>query len=300
MRLLYLSSAAGADYQCDMLFHGLRMLLGADVVDVERLWFMYGDAFTDDPARRGRLYGKGFSLYGLLGSDEGVDRTDIEAKIRAHYFDAVVYGSIHRCQTFLSTVLDVYDSKDILFIDGEDYPRQMFWPLMHRGLYFKREQDGGQHDTLPIQFAIPEEKIAAPGLTKTQLAAFIDPRDRSTYIYDSEADYYDDYRRSCFAVTTKKAGWDCLRHYEIMANRCMPIFPELDKCPPRTMVYFPRLEIWQLNHLLQECGGDHFATTIGMAQWQSGVDRIDRFLHQHLTTTALARRVLDQWRRAAL
>lgn len=294
MRLLYLSSAEGADYQCDMLFHGLRTLLGNDVVDIHRLWFMYADAFADDPARRDRLYGKGFSVYGLLGDDSGVDRDDIAAKIRNHYFDAVIFGSVHRCQMFLDDVLDAYDPQDILFIDGEDYPRQMFWPLLHRGLYFKREQDAGQHGTLPIQFAIPEEKIAATSL-KTQVGAFIDPRDRSTYIYDDEAEYYADYRRSLFAFTMKKAGWDCLRHYEIMANRCVPVFLELDKCPPQTMVHFPRLEIWRLNFMLQEKGAAYFATPEGSAAWAADMERIVAFTRRHLTTAALARRVLDAW-----
>lgn len=296
MRLLYISAAEGADYQCDMLFHGLRTLLGDDVVDIHRLWFMYADTFKDDPASRNKLYGMGFSVYGLLGDDAAVDRDDIAAKIRSRYFDGVIFGSIHRCQMFLDEVLDAYAPQDILFIDGEDYPRQMFWPLLYRGLYFKREQDGGQHGTQPIQFAIPEEKIAA-GSVKTQLGAFIDPRDRSTYIYDNETDYYDDYRRSCFAVTMKKAGWDCLRHYEIMANRCVPVFLDLDKCPPQTMVHFPRLEIWRLNLLLQEKGADYFATPQGSAVWAAGMERTVAFTRRHLTTTALARRVLDVWRR---
>lgn len=297
MRLLYVSPGNYADYQCDMLFHGLRTLLGPDVVDVNRLPYMYAETFRDDPAARGRLYGRGFTLYGLLGSDADVDRGDIEAKIRTRHFDAVIYGSIHRSQAYLPLVLDTYAPKDILFIDGEDYPRQMYWPLVNRGLYFKREHDGHPPTVLPIHFAIPEEKIAGSSV-KTQLSAFIDPRDRSTYIYDREEDYYADYRRSCFAVTMKKAGWDCLRHYEIMANRCVPLFIGLESCPPLTMFRFPRYEIWQLGRLLEERGAEYFQTGEGVAVWCDGIDRIMRFLHRHLTTAALARHVLDCWRGA--
>lgn len=297
MRLLFISAAEGVDYQCDALFHGLRTLLGPDVVDVHRMWHMYADEFVNDPQRKGRLYGKGFTLYGLLGSDADVDRDDIERKIKTRYFDAVIYGSVHRSQMYLNSVLDAYDPRDILFIDGEDYCWQMFWPLLGRGLYFKREQDGDRHGALPIQFAVPEEKIAVGASVKNQLSAFIDPRNRATYIYDDEAAYYDDYRRSCFAVTMKKAGWDCMRHYEIMANRCIPFFLDLDKCPPQTMTLFPRLEIWQIGNLLQEKGGEYFSTAEGGAIWRAQVERIDRFLRRHLTTTALARRTLDAWRR---
>jgi hypothetical protein len=297
MRLLYLSPANYADYQCDMLFHGLRTLFGTEVVDVNRLSYMYADTFRDDPEAKCRLYGKGFTLYGLLPPDDGVDRTDIERKIRARHFDAVIYGSIHRSQMFLPEVLNAYPPQDILFIDGEDYPRQLYWPLMNRGLYFKRENDGASPALLPIHFAIPPEKIVS-GTTKTELFAFIDPRDRSTYIYDREEDYHADYRRSCFGVTMKKAGWDCLRHYEIMANRCVPFFVGLDACPPTTMHRFPRYEIWWLNHLLQTRGGEYFQTTEGVAAWQAGVAAIGRFLEDHLTTTALARYVVECWRRA--
>ena len=296
MRLLYISSATGVDYQCDLLFHGLRTLFGADVVDVNRLWYLYAEEFSDAPEKRAQLYGKGFTVSGLLASDADVDRTDIEAKIRARHFDAVIYGSIHRGQMFLPQVLEAYEPQDILFIDGEDYPRQIYWPLVNRGLYFKRENDGASPALLPIHFAIPPEKIVHTS-AKTQLVAFIDPRDRSTYIYDSEEAYYADYRRSCFGVTMKKAGWDCLRHYEIMANRCVPFFIGLDACPPTTMHRFPRYEVWTLNHLLQTRGGEFFQTAEGVAAWQTGVAAIGRFLERHLTTTALARYVVDCWMR---
>ena len=40
----------------------------------------------------------------------------------------------------------------------------------------------------------------------------------------NESDYYKDYQRSYFAITCKKGGWDCLRHYEILANAVSPTF----------------------------------------------------------------------------
>ena len=48
------------------------------------------------------------------------------------------------------------------------------------------------------------------------------------------------YRQSMFALTSKKGGWDCLRHYEILAAGCIPIFEDLDSCPPDTLVSFPK------------------------------------------------------------
>mgnify|MGYP003721134639 FL=1 len=36
---------------------------------------------------------------------------------------------------------------------------------------------------------------------------------------------------SKYAVTMKKAGWDCMRHYEIAANLTVPCFYLLDEKP---------------------------------------------------------------------
>lgn len=92
----------------------------------------------------------------------------------------------------------------------------------------------------PIQFAVPECKVVTAIPEKDQDFAFIIPGKVDTYIYTEEADYYKDYQRSFFAVTTKKAGWDCLRHYEILANGCIPYFLDLDSCDENTMYFLPR------------------------------------------------------------
>ena len=52
--------ANAEDYLADSLLHGLRSLLGADVVDVPRRDSLY--AVGD----RSRVYGRGFTLYGTL------------------------------------------------------------------------------------------------------------------------------------------------------------------------------------------------------------------------------------------
>ena len=75
MRILYISGAEGPDYVCDMLFHGLRRLLGADVVDVNRLWYMYAHEFGEGRHDKSQLYGRGFTLYGLLDDDARPNRS---------------------------------------------------------------------------------------------------------------------------------------------------------------------------------------------------------------------------------
>ena len=53
-------------------------------------------------------------------------------------------------------------------------------------------------------------------------------------------DYKAEYGRSYFAVTRKKAGWDCLRHVEVIALGAVPYVPDLQFLPPKTMVFYPR------------------------------------------------------------
>ena len=59
-------------------------------------------------------------------------------------------------------------------------------------------------------------------------------------MYDDELSYYQGYRESMFGVTFKKAGWDCMRHYEIIMNACLPYFKDVEYLPPRTMANWPR------------------------------------------------------------
>ena len=48
--------------------------------------------------------------------------------------------------------------------------------------------------------------------------AFLIPGRGETYIYQTEPEYYENYQRAYFALTCKKGGWDCMRHYEILAS----------------------------------------------------------------------------------
>ncbi|WP_237479969.1 hypothetical protein [Lichenibacterium dinghuense] len=292
MNVLFISGGTSVDYQCDMLFHGLRSLFGPAAVDAERMPYMYAADFADGSQRREALYGRGFTCYGLLGSDGAVDRTDIPAKIAARFFDLVVYGSIRRCQSHLQDVLDHYPAGRVVFVDGED-DQLVATPLLGRGTYFKRELAAPGPCVAPIQFAIPAERLRPSVAEKRKLFSFIDPRDRSTYVYGSEEPYYADYAESLFGYTCKKAGWDCLRHYEIMANRCVPNFEGLEQCPAWTMVHLPKLELTEARSALLQHGVGFFERSEGRALWDRLEARIDRAMRRHLTTEALARYVVD-------
>jgi hypothetical protein len=93
----------------------------------------------------------------------------------------------------------------------------------------------------PIAFSIPEDRLASGEEPKTKLlgthvvdpeVAALVPGAAVRYAFDSEDAYYDDLRSSRFAVTTKKAGWETLRHYEIAASGTVPCFRDLQRKPP--------------------------------------------------------------------
>ena len=295
MRILYISGGGAQDYLCDMLFHGLRQLEGTEVVDVKRMWFMYGSEFQGEAGaqRKARLYGKGFSVYGLLGDDSGVDRDDLETKISLRYFDAIIYGMVWRCRDYLSLALQKYPPYRLAFVDGADH-QGMVHGLMGRGLYFKRELNGWWPTVLPIQFAIPREHVKTNRVVKTKPLAFIDPRRRETYVYDDQTSYYADYATSLFGVTVQKTGWDALRHYEILANRCIPWFLDIETCPPPTLPFFPKYQLFKIKQAIEEKGVDYFMTNEGMEVWERYHGEVARVFERHCTTEALARYVLDQ------
>ena len=218
-----------------MLFDGLRTVLGKDVVDVNRLNYMYDDTRQSD---RISLYGKGFTLYGQL-PDEEIDRSDISAKIAARYFDFVVYGSVWRNLDYYHLVRGTYPSDRIAFIDGED-EQILRRDVVGSGLYFKRECNRTFREVLPINFAIPARVVRLAATQKTKVLATVIPSVPQTYIFDNQQQYYGDYAVSQFAITHKKAGWDCLRHYEIMANGCIPLFHDIHHCPSHSLISLPK------------------------------------------------------------
>ena len=54
---------------------------------------------------------------------------------------------------------------------------------------------------------------------------------QTNYAFSSEADYQKNLGESRFGITTKRGGWECLRHYEIAANGAIPCFRNLNQKP---------------------------------------------------------------------
>jgi hypothetical protein len=212
VRVLFVAASA-QNYLCDGIFLGLRSLLGNNVVDYPRMDAMYE---TLSLAQRRELYGRGFSLYGLL-PDLAVDRVDIEHKLAEGYFDVAIFSDIHRTFGRYLELLPLLGRVRVAVLDGCDTPamypysgnywrrpERWFLPRAHtRHLYFKREWTnetlrsryfhllpGGAfrrvrppNNLRSIAFSFPDEKILRPDERVVKRALFaqhiVDPEVRA-------------------------------------------------------------------------------------------------------------------------
>ena len=107
----------------------------------------------------------------------------------------------------------------------------------------------------PLSYCVPDENIVDFHSIKDKkhiIISDIIPGDNLTYRFgpDDEKEYNEHYQESFFAYTNKKGGWDCLRHYEILANGCIPIFKNLDNSPKYTLTTLPKDLIIETNQKL--------------------------------------------------
>jgi hypothetical protein len=140
----------------------------------------------------------------------------------------------------------VNSKSKIIFIDGHDdtYIEKKF--LKH-GLYFKREYIETTKNVESINFSVPKSKILKSiDIKPIHLVAPLIPGKSKTYIYKNEEDYYKMYQKSIFGITYKKTGWDCMRHYEILMNGCLPLFLDIENCPDLTMKNLPKKKITEI------------------------------------------------------
>ncbi|MES2648299.1 MAG: hypothetical protein V4717_15590 [Bacteroidota bacterium] len=279
MKVLFLH-ANNPDYLSASLFHGLRLVLGDNCIDLPRFDWMYRP-FPD--LLKHQIRGYGFTLFGLIPDDpvSNNDRFKV-CQDHIHEFDYYIIADIWRQWDDYSRLCRLVARDRIVVIDPADKPRVFPWNNLvkeHRYFrrslaflfkpvkyYYKREMVGTREalaalpalfDSFaksllptkisPISFSIPEEKILrTDACERSQLFAsnivdeevsektagsFYTPLGEQQYAFDSEQAYYADIQQSRFGITTKRSGWDCLRHYEIAANGAVICFKHLDKKP---------------------------------------------------------------------
>ena len=255
-RVLFLTESR-EDYLADSLLHGL-ISLGLEVVDYPRKQILYsGNQSRPDSPPLG-VRGHGFTLYGLL-PDRPVDRTFVIQRLERGWFDLVVIGQIWRQWGQLLDLAPLLQTVPVVLLDGDDdtrlfhcsgtrlrrYGWQPFPVRSGRCFYLKRELQGDfrqspQCQVIPASFSIPEQKIRPINISgkKYRLASHCVDHEVAqacglhvSYAFASEEAYYDNIASSRFAVTTKRGGWDCLRHYEIAAAGALPCILKLETKP---------------------------------------------------------------------
>lgn len=149
---------------------------------------------------------------------------------------------------------------------------------------------------IPVTFSIPEEKLVRKIPEKTKLISDLIPGKKETYIYNTEEAYKNEYKKSIFALTIRKAGWDCLRHYEIIANGCIPYFPGIEECPKNTMALYPKHLQYEANSLYRRLK-DTSIETLSDNDKQECYNLANKFLtytQNTLTTGKMAEYILEK------
>ncbi len=332
MRVLFVTHPK-EDYLADSLFHGMRSLLGENCVDFPKCLPLYqttpSDVLRQTYGRGFTLY-TGL-LHEIPIDRHQIDQRLASGDFDLVVFSNIwrqyeLYLQFRRHLTPNNTI--IVDGEDT----AAGFPfagRFLCSPLpaelrvLHRQyLYFKREWTP---DTVfgvtpflwhrltgtpvpeprflrRIAFSIPEEKLVTgtPIKTKDFPAHIVDPEiakalpeASSDYAFTEEASYYRDLQSSRYGITTKRAGWDCMRHYEIAANQCLPCFRELDRkpstCAPHgltsenAIIYadFP-----DLRHQIDSLSDDAYQNKL----------RLCRDWIQGQTTVRRAKQVIDAWR----
>ena len=252
MKILFVPTIS-PNYQGDLLensiLHGLRTVLGKNCVDYPRKKIMYHD-FSE--TKKDSLHGRGFSLL----TEPILDLSEEERKLDK--FDAILYGDGHMYGEKNNKELNKLANNNVWVLDGHDLhgnaPRKINIKEGDEEINvigaqfkksFKRELVEKVDDVYPTGFGIPTHRIMTfNSEKKDQLfqktapdnALFNDVKDIGGgfkhHKFTDEEKYYNDLNRSWFGLTCKKGGWDCLRHYEIIAARSVLLFKDYNKKHP--------------------------------------------------------------------
>ncbi len=262
MKVLFIPSELyPSDFQRETIFYGLRNLQNKGMLTYEttfvnkRLYsshdqfvhchYTYQKKWTED-------------------IPSPPNRDEILEKINDRYYDCIIYNitNYELEKNQLPKLYRLYED-NLFVVNGEDGGGNEFlkgflleYPKLK---YFKREINDGKYQDrsiLPINFGFPDELIEDFPVVKKKDISSIIPGDSSTYICNNEPKYYQEYQKSKFAFTFSKCGWDCLRHLEIIFNKCIPLFLDLDHCPAYSLYFYPKF--WMSHALMKLTNIDLF------------------------------------------
>ena len=311
MRILFITTSdprAQGDYLEVSMLHGLRQVLGKDCVDYPRKKVMYHD-WGDTPKEE--LHGNGFTLY----KHPIKDLTQKERKLEN--FDFVLYGVSHAYGVEENPNLNsLVGDENVWHLDGHDL--YGFAPRMiesqgekiigvQKPQTFKRELvEHHLPNVFPTGFGIPEYQIRQIDYTiKDQLYQKTAPDDalfknvtdiggsRTHHKFSVESDYYNDLSRSWFGLSCKKGGWDCMRHYEIMAAGSLLLFKDYDKksilCSPQNLPCYSYSNHVELHELMNSLVVDNKPTD----EYVEMITKQRQWLYSTGTTKARAQAVIN-------
>lgn len=254
------------------------VLCGLYQINNIEVFLSYGKdyLFDDFETEFSKLYGRGFTYSRNIPSDlrKVHSSTEIKKNIKNGFYNAIFIQDPYL--NISSLIYFLLHKQHLIVIDGTDYQFskmklseykyfvyeilsnifrlklsytskfRMLFPVLEKlnhskKIYFYKRELLENQDAHPIGISINKKKITNYNCSKEILLAHLIPGVQETYIYKSEDDYYNSYKKSHFGLTVKKGGWDCLRHLEILANDCIPYFPDIENCPESTMTFFQKL-----------------------------------------------------------
>ena len=256
-RVLVLRDGRHCNYLTDMIWINLAVDERINLFSNSYPSFLF-NTNGDFSSNIGFAHGSGFTFYGKLEKSEFIDCCVSDYEVVFDYYDYVIFPSIRDFDKYFWRCLRRFGGEKVIAIDGND-DECISWHSKYC-IYFKRETSPIAYSSgiNPIQFFIPKlilENIknqTKEFSSKKYLLAPCDPRDRSTFIYTNEKDYFQQYKESFFAYTEIRGGADALRHYEIIASGAVPYFRDLELVPKYCLNNYPKKLQHEANNLYEQ------------------------------------------------
>tara|TARA_S200002703_G_scaffold42949_1_gene37377 strand:+ start:3329 stop:4276 length:948 start_codon:yes stop_codon:yes gene_type:complete len=287
------------------ILNGLRSVLGSNCIDYPKKKIMYHD-FSESP--KNTLHGKGFTLLTHKIADLSQDQRFICD------IDAILYGCGHMYGEGRAPELEKY-CDNIWFLDGHDLYGNAPKKIFHDGesiiatqftKCFKRELvEQNLLDVYPTGFGIPTHRIMPIKLNnKTQMFQKTAPDNClfktvndlgggfKHHIFSEEKSYYEDLSSSWFGLTCKKGGWDCLRHYEIIASGALLLFKDYDRKPEYCSPQNLPCDSYTTDSQLKKIVSDYIVDGKPTKKYVDALLKQREWLIQHGTTEARALKIL--------
>jgi hypothetical protein len=315
MRIAFITHAY-PNYVPDLLLHGLRKLLGPNVVDYPRKDCLYEGVLGLGVCPEDQL------CPGWFPTEGSIDRDDMEAKLKNGYFSLIV--SDLRALPALCRMTSESKAK-LVIIDGEDHP----FPIPAGPYVICRRETDGTDFSIPLPMGLPEEVLhwiaSYDDLAKKHTIGFLgstqngdrrriaetiaahfpdalleattvpSPEDPTPAGRFGRDDYYRRLQQCRIVLSLAGAGYDTFRFWENAACNAVhisarfPLYIPDDFSEERQILRFshPRELVGLIERALG--GGEDTANMIAEGR---------QHLFQHHLTTARAIYFLDRVKRA--